>query len=32
MGAGQEPEQLAWAWAQQRIWSQSANRLKQHID
>ncbi len=32
MGAGQEPEQLTWAWAQQRIWSQSANRLKQHID
>ena len=32
MGAGQEPEQLTWAWSQQRIWSQSANRLKQHID
>jgi hypothetical protein len=34
MGAGQEQEreQLTWAWAQQRIWSQSANRLKQHID
>jgi hypothetical protein len=32
MGTGQEPEQLTWAWAQQRIWSQSANRLKQHID
>lgn len=32
MGTGQEPEQLTWAWTQQRIWSQSANRLKQHID
>jgi hypothetical protein len=24
--------QLGWAWAQQRIWSQSSNRLKQRID
>jgi hypothetical protein len=32
MGAEQVPEQLTWAWSQQRIWSQSANRLKRRID
>jgi len=32
MRTRQEPEQLTWAWAQQRIWSQAANRLKQRID
>jgi hypothetical protein len=32
MGAEQEREQLTWAWAQQRIWSLAANRLKQRID
>ena len=25
-------EQLQWAWAQQRIWSQTANRLKRRLD
>jgi hypothetical protein len=28
----QTAEQLTWAWAQQRIWSQSANQLKQRLD
>ena len=32
MGTRQQSAQLAWAWAQQRIWSQAANRLKQRID
>lgn len=32
MATTRESEQLTWAWAQQRIWSQSANRLKQRID
>ena len=33
---GEKPDSasdhLAWAWAQQRVWSQTANRLKQRID
>jgi hypothetical protein len=32
MGTRQQSTQLAWAWAQQRIWSQAASRLKQRID
>jgi SMODS and SLOG-associating 2TM effector domain 1/Protein of unknown function (DUF4231) len=32
MGTVQESAQLTWAWAQQRIWSQTANRLKRRID
>jgi hypothetical protein len=32
MGIQQQPAQLTWAWAQQRIWSQTANWLKQRID
>lgn len=32
MGTRQQSSQLTWAWAQQRIWSQAANRLKQRID
>ncbi len=32
MGIQQQSSQLTWAWAQQRIWSQTANRLKQRID
>jgi hypothetical protein len=32
MGAVQESTQLTWAWAQQRIWSLTANRLKRRID
>jgi hypothetical protein len=32
MGTRQQSAQLAWAWAQQRIWSQAANRLKQRFD
>jgi SMODS and SLOG-associating 2TM effector domain 1/Protein of unknown function (DUF4231) len=32
MGTGQESEQVIRAWAQQRIWSLSANRLKRRID
>jgi hypothetical protein len=32
MDVSQRSGQLAEAWAQQRIWSQAANRLKQRID
>lgn len=32
MGTVQESAHLTWAWAQQRIWSQTANRLKRRID
>lgn len=32
MGTVQESTQLTWAWAQQRIWSLTANRLKRRID
>lgn len=32
MGIQQQSSQLTWAWAQQRIWSQAADRLKQRID
>jgi hypothetical protein len=32
MGAVQESTQLTWAWAQQRIWSLTASRLKRRID
>lgn len=32
MGTVQESAQLTWAWAQQRIWSLTANRLKRRID
>jgi len=32
MNRTQPAEQLAWAWARQRIWSQSANQLKQRLD
>jgi hypothetical protein len=32
MDTSQQSRQLAEAWAQQRIWSQAANRLKQRID
>ena len=32
MGTVQESTQLTWAWAQQRIWSQAASRLKRRID
>ena len=30
--SGVTVDNLAWAWAQQRIWSQTANRLKRRID
>jgi hypothetical protein len=30
--ANAEPEQLLWAWAQHRVWSLSADRLKRQID
>ena len=32
MGIRQQSSQLTWAWAQQRIWTQAASRLKQRID
>jgi SMODS and SLOG-associating 2TM effector domain 1/Protein of unknown function (DUF4231) len=32
MSTAQESTQLTWAWAQQRIWSLTANRLKRGID
>jgi len=32
MSTLQGPEQLIWAWTQQRIWSQTANQLKRRID
>jgi hypothetical protein len=32
MSTTQDSEQLTWAWAQQRIWSQTANQLKKRID
>lgn len=32
MGTVKESTQLTWAWAQQRIWSLTANRLKRRID
>ena len=32
MGTVHESTQLTWAWAQQRIWSLTANRLKRRID
>jgi hypothetical protein len=32
MGTVRESTQLTWAWAQQRIWSLTANRLKRRID
>lgn len=32
MGTVQRSKPLTWAWAQQRIWSLTANRLKRHID
>ena len=32
MGIQQQSSQLTWAWAQQRIWPQAADRLKQRTD
>lgn len=32
MSTTQEAQQLSWAWAQQRIWSQSASQLKARLD
>jgi hypothetical protein len=32
MDKDQASEALRWAWAQQRVWTQAANRLKQRID
>jgi hypothetical protein len=32
MGTVPQSAQLTWAWAQQRIWSLTANRLKRRID
>ena len=32
MSTTQDSEQLIWAWAQQRIWSQTASQLKHRID
>jgi hypothetical protein len=30
--ANAQSEQLTWAWAQHRVWSSAADRLKRHID
>jgi hypothetical protein len=32
VGGEMSAEPLIWAWAQQRVWSQTANRLKRRID
>jgi drug/metabolite transporter (DMT)-like permease len=32
IGIQQQSSQLTWAWAQQRIWSQTPGRLKQRIN